>query len=83
MGSIAKGASTITILYFGAGAVHDTAKATAAIPAKDLKKSSSFYLLFFIVISVCTNILNIFVHPILSEVYKGISDPIPHLHPMQ
>ena len=34
MGSIAKGASTITILYFGAGAVHDTAKATAAILAK-------------------------------------------------
>ena len=48
-----------------------------------LKKSSSFYQLFFIVISVCTNTLNIFVHPILSEVYKGISDPIPHLHPMQ
>ena len=39
MGSIAKGASTTTVLYFGAGAVHDTAKATAAIPAKDFKKS--------------------------------------------
>ena len=38
MGSIAKGASTTTVLYFGSGAVHDTAKATAAIPAKDLKK---------------------------------------------
>ena len=38
MGSIAKGASTTTVLYFGAGAVHDTAKATAAIPAKDFKK---------------------------------------------
>lgn len=47
MGSIAKGASTITILYFGAGAVHDTAKATAAILAKDLKKSLLHFICCF------------------------------------
>ena len=49
IGSMAKGALTVTVLYFGAGMAPDNPSAIAtmaAMPAKDLKQG--FFMIYFV-----------------------------------